>query len=172
VNLGFATQICHTTLNLIHSQWLDKLTTPFDLSTGPNLIMVGGTTTPRGSSSPTRPSDPIETHEKDPVFNHEQCIFCNKFFGTFDSNVAHMQTSHGLFIPDKEHLIVDLETLFSYLHLVIVGHHECICCGTQRNTPVAVQQRQSALALILCRSQASYILLMLTLARHAGQKPL
>ncbi|KAL0935762.1 uncharacterized protein CTRU02_210353 [Colletotrichum truncatum] len=103
--------------------------------------MVGGTTTTSGTTSPVRLSDqPKETPEEMPVFNHEQCLFCNKLFDTFDSNVAHMQTAHGLFIPDKKHLIVDLETLFSYLHLVIVGYNECICCGTQRNSTLAVQQ--------------------------------
>ncbi|KAM0497901.1 hypothetical protein ACHAQF_005956 [Verticillium nonalfalfae] len=54
--------------------------------------------------------------------------------------MKHMQKVHGLFIPDKKRLIVDLETLFSYLHLIIVRHNECICCGTQRASTLAVQQ--------------------------------
>lgn len=51
-----------------------------------------------------------------------------------------MQTSHGLFVPYKEHLLVDLETLFRYLHLVIYAYRECIHCGTSRATVQAVQQ--------------------------------
>ena len=51
-----------------------------------------------------------------------------------------MQKSHGLFIPHHQHLAVDLETLFRYLHLVIFGYRECIQCGTERATIQAVQQ--------------------------------
>ncbi|KAH8900544.1 hypothetical protein GQ53DRAFT_675290 [Thozetella sp. PMI_491] len=102
--------------------------------------MVGDITTAGGSTSPKRPSDPIEAPAEKPVFNHEQCLFCNKFFGSFETNAVHMQTAHGLFIPNKQNLIVDLETLFSYLHLVIFGYNECICCGTQRSSTLAVQQ--------------------------------
>ncbi|CRK13460.1 hypothetical protein BN1723_010043 [Verticillium longisporum] len=102
--------------------------------------MIGGTTTGSGSSSPDKLSELIGTPRADPVFDHDQCLFCNKLSESFDDNVGHMQTAHGLFIPDKKRLIVDLETLFSYLHLIIVGHNECICCGTQRASTLAVQQ--------------------------------
>jgi pre-60S factor REI1 len=75
-----------------------------------------------------------------PPFVSERCLFCNKDSGDFESNLLHMQTFHGLFIPDKQHLIVDLEVLIEYIHLVIYGYNECICCGTQRNSSLAVQQ--------------------------------
>jgi pre-60S factor REI1 len=81
-------------------------------------------------------SAPLETQ----VFVAERCLFCNKSSMTFESNLLHMQTLHGLFIPDKGHLIVDLETLIEYLHLVIHGYNECIYCGTQRGSPQAAQQ--------------------------------
>ncbi|KAL8364860.1 hypothetical protein RB595_003911 [Gaeumannomyces hyphopodioides] len=103
--------------------------------------MVDGTTTASGSGSPSRlPDTPYETSREDPVFHKEQCLFCNRFTDGLDANVAHMQTAHGLFIADRERLAVDLETLIAYLHLVIAGYNECICCGTQRNTTQAVQQ--------------------------------
>lgn len=54
-----------------------------------------------------------------------------------------MQKSHGLFIPHQEHLLVDLETLFKYLHLIILGYRECIQCGTERATVQAVQQHMT-----------------------------
>lgn len=73
-------------------------------------------------------------------FIHERCLFCNKDSDDLDSSLLHMQTVHGLYIPDRKHLIVDLDVLVEYLHLVIFGYNECICCGTQRNTPQAVQQ--------------------------------
>ncbi|KAI6301106.1 hypothetical protein MCOR12_000285 [Pyricularia oryzae] len=102
--------------------------------------MVGGGTTGSGSgasspalSSTTSPTDTL-------VFNHEQCLFCNKLQGNFEANMAHMRLAHGLMIPATDRLAVDLETLFSYLHLVVSGYNECLCCGTQRNTTEAVQQ--------------------------------
>jgi pre-60S factor REI1 len=54
-----------------------------------------------------------------------------------------MQKSHGLFVPYEQHLVVDLETLFAYLHLVIFGYRECIQCGTERATVQAVQQHMT-----------------------------
>ncbi|EHA48058.1 hypothetical protein MGG_09816 [Pyricularia oryzae 70-15] len=104
--------------------------------------MVGGGTTGSGSgsgasspslSSTTSPTDTL-------VFNHEQCLFCNKLQGNFEANMAHMRLAHGLMIPATDRLAVDLETLFSYLHLVVSGYNECLCCGTQRNTTEAAQQ--------------------------------
>ena len=54
-----------------------------------------------------------------------------------------MQKSHGLFVPYQQHLVVDLETLFRYLHLVIFSYRECIQCGTERATVQAVQQHMT-----------------------------
>ncbi|KAF9875136.1 TRI15 [Colletotrichum karsti] len=77
------------------------------------------------------------------VFTPGQCLFCPKDSPDFADSVVHMQKSHGLFIPQKQHLIVDLETLFQYLHLVIFQYRECIQCGTQRATVQAVQQHMT-----------------------------
>ncbi|KAM0444936.1 hypothetical protein ACHAQK_002471 [Fusarium lateritium] len=74
------------------------------------------------------------------VFDSERCLFCPATSPSFLESVAHMQKAHGLFIPHKQHLLVDLETLFRYLHLVIFEYRECIYCGTERTTVPAVQQ--------------------------------
>lgn len=58
--------------------------------------------------------------------------------------MAHMRKSHGLFIPHQQHLTVDLEALFRYLHLIIFGYRECIKCGTERATVQAVQQHMTS----------------------------
>lgn len=55
----------------------------------------------------------------------------------------HMQKSHGLFIPDRQRLAVDLETFIEYLHLIIFGYHECIQCGTSKATVQAIQQHMT-----------------------------
>ncbi|KAK8050327.1 C2H2 type zinc-finger-domain-containing protein [Apiospora phragmitis] len=85
-----------------------------------------------------------------PDFVADRCLFCNKQLDDLEANRLHMQTAHGLFIPSQDRLLVDLETLFDYLHLVIFGYNECISCGTQRNTPLAAQQRESLHSLLFC----------------------
>ncbi|KAI0178854.1 C2H2 type zinc-finger-domain-containing protein [Hypoxylon sp. FL1284] len=72
-----------------------------------------------------------------------QCLFCPNPSSSFTNNVIHMQKSHGLFVPHRHHLVVDLETLFRYLHLIIFGYRECIECGTEKATIQAVQQHMT-----------------------------
>ncbi|KAK2002646.1 hypothetical protein LX36DRAFT_229611 [Colletotrichum falcatum] len=69
-----------------------------------------------------------------------QCLFCPRFSPDFTESVMHMQKSHGLFVPSQQQLIVDLGTLFKYLHLIIFDYRECLQCGTERATVQAVQQ--------------------------------
>lgn len=54
-----------------------------------------------------------------------------------------MRKQHGFSIPDEPNLIVDVETLIQYLHLVIFGYYECLHCGSQRGTPEAAQQHMT-----------------------------
>ncbi|KAF6803241.1 hypothetical protein CSOJ01_11009 [Colletotrichum sojae] len=51
-------------------------------------------------------------------FVPEECLFCNAV----------------------ERLILDMETLVKYLHLVVRGYRECLQCGKQWRTAEAVQQ--------------------------------
>ncbi|KAI0593247.1 C2H2 type zinc-finger-domain-containing protein [Biscogniauxia sp. FL1348] len=76
-------------------------------------------------------------------FTPGQCLFCPHSSTSFTDSVMHMQKSHGLFVPHQHHLLVDLETLYEYLHLVIFGYRECIQCGTERATIQAVQQHMT-----------------------------
>lgn len=86
-------------------------------------------------------SGDASSSEKAPKqFTPEQCLFCNETFELFDHNILHMQKSHGLFIKDIDHLVVDLETLVRYLHLVVFQYHECLYCHSQRRTAEAAQQ--------------------------------
>ncbi|RKL52243.1 hypothetical protein BFJ70_g955 [Fusarium oxysporum] len=73
-------------------------------------------------------------------FTPGQCLFCPSVYPTLAESILHMQSAHGLFVPYQQHLLVDLETLFIYLHLVIYEYRECIYCGTSRTTVQAVQQ--------------------------------
>jgi len=84
--------------------------------------------------------DSADRQKSDIQFDHTQCLFCNHSSIDFDENLEHMLKRHGLFIPDSSHLVVDVETLAEYLHLVIFVYFECLHCGSQRNSAQAAQQ--------------------------------
>lgn len=66
------------------------------------------------------------------------CLFCKFDSGSLDSNNAHMQKKHGLFIGDQEYL-VDLETFIGYLFTVISQFHECLYCGSCKGSAQAAR---------------------------------
>lgn len=78
-----------------------------------------------------------------PPFTPGQCLFCPYTSPSFSDSVVHMQKCHGLFIPSQQHLVVDLQTLFQHMHLLIFGFRECIRCGTERASVQAVQQHMT-----------------------------
>lgn len=47
---------------------------------------------------------------------------------------------HGFVIPNQDHLLVEDDVLVKYLHLVIYGYHECLFCGSARNSLEGAQQ--------------------------------
>ncbi|KAK7924448.1 TRI15 [Apiospora marii] len=100
---------------------------------------TGGSSSNDGSTMPKLGGEQYDR----PQFIPECCLFCNEQLADIESNRLHMQTAHGLFIPSRDRLLVDVETLFDYLHLVIFGYSECISCGTRRNTPSAAQQHMT-----------------------------
>jgi len=73
-------------------------------------------------------------------FDPTQCLFCNRDSSDLEENLSHMQKYHGLFIPSPESLVVDIETLLDYFHLVIFDYAECLYCGSARRSPQAAQQ--------------------------------
>ncbi|KAK1528480.1 TRI15 [Colletotrichum costaricense] len=77
------------------------------------------------------------------IFNPSQCLFCNELSTEFAESMLHMQKRHGLSIPNLESLIVDLETLIKYCHLVMVDYKECLYCSSVRNTAQAVRQHMT-----------------------------
>src|SRR5688572_30214237 len=92
------------------------------LSTLPTNIEDTNPLTPTTMES-SKPSDQIAQS-----FTPGQCLFCPITSSTLEDGMVHMQRSHGLFIPQQQHLTVDLETFFRYLHLVIFEYRECLYC--------------------------------------------
>jgi pre-60S factor REI1 len=94
------------------------------------------------TSSESREEDEEEEDEEAtaPDFVAEQCLFCDTSSDDFDKNMIHMASTHSFIVPYQDSLVVDLQTLVWYFHFVIYGYHECIQCGTRRNSLEAVQQ--------------------------------
>jgi pre-60S factor REI1 len=67
-----------------------------------------------------------------------QCLFCNIISTGLDSNIDHMSSSHGLFIPSLDHLS-DAESFLGYLATTIFSYKECLFCGVERGTVDGVQ---------------------------------
>jgi pre-60S factor REI1 len=76
-------------------------------------------------------------------FDESQCLFCDRSSSDLDHNLEHMSKIHGLHIVTSN-LLVDIGSLLAYFHLIISSYHECLYCGTQRNTRQAVQQHMTA----------------------------
>ncbi|KAM5344503.1 hypothetical protein ACJ41O_013039 [Fusarium nematophilum] len=89
-------------------------------------------------------SNPNPEEQLAPDFIPENCLFCGKANDTFEDSLAHMTSTHSFTVPYQDRLAVDLETVVAYLHLVIYGYHECICCATRRSTVEGVQQHMMA----------------------------
>ncbi len=77
-------------------------------------------------------------------FVPEECLFCNQTSPDFDANLAHMHQAHSLVVPFQPALVVDLQTVVWFLHMVIFSYRECICCGTRRRTVEGVQQHMAS----------------------------
>ncbi|KAF1979551.1 hypothetical protein BU23DRAFT_522887 [Bimuria novae-zelandiae CBS 107.79] len=82
-----------------------------------------------------------EEEEKE-VASPYQCLFCPQKFDDneegLESNLDHMSIHHGLFIPDQS-MISDLESFLGYLATEVREWHECLYCGTARDSTVAIQ---------------------------------
>lgn len=73
-----------------------------------------------------------------------QCLFCSLICSSPETSISHMLHAHHFTVPFQDFLSVEIDTLIWYLHLIINGYHECICCGTRRSTLEAVQQHMAA----------------------------
>lgn len=66
--------------------------------------------------------------EPDVVLSLEDCMFCSVRSDSLESNLMHMTSTHGFFIPDAEYL-VDLQGLVTYLQNKITRYHWCLTCN-------------------------------------------
>ena len=100
----------------------------------------------RPTSKPSEKKDnpaPIqEAEEESDDASPYQCLFCQQKFDEdsdgLQTNLNHMSTVHGLFVPDPT-LITDLESFLGYLATEVREWHECLYCGTTRDSTFAIQ---------------------------------
>lgn len=115
-----------------------SLTSPMEALSGPSDCLAASLSSDNQCTTAHPPSPSIDYE-----FDESQCLFCNQTSPDLDQNLVHMSKAHGLHV-DQANLLVDVGPLLAYFHLVISGYHECLYCGTQRNTLQAVQQHMMA----------------------------
>lgn len=71
-----------------------------------------------------------------------RCLFCNQSFDSHDDglalNVEHMQTAHGMSIPDID-TVSDLQSFVGYLATEVRSWHECLYCGATKPSTRSIQ---------------------------------
>jgi pre-60S factor REI1 len=99
------------------------------------------------SSAVVRPSPEEERAEESDEFEDlicEQarincCLFCTKDSDSLETNLEHMASEHGLYIPEIEHLS-SLETMVGYLRTVITEYNECLYCGMIKQSAESIRR--------------------------------
>jgi hypothetical protein len=88
----------------------------------------------RVSSSPT-PQIGSESETDSELPPSTQCLFCPQTCTSLDSNLSHMSTAHGLFIPSS----CDIPSFLEDLSGIVFEDTECIYCGVCKGTVEGVQ---------------------------------
>lgn len=71
-------------------------------------------------------------------FDTNDCLFCPSTHTTLTLNTAHMQRTHGFFIPNADTL-TDSSSFLTYLHVLITRFHECLTCGCELTSAEAAR---------------------------------
>lgn len=89
-----------------------------------------------------RHDEESQSEAEEDAASPRQCLFCVEQFDDdtdgFEDILEHMHTVHGLYIPDQ-HSLLDLESFLGYLATQVRVWHECLHCGTTRDSTLAIQ---------------------------------
>ncbi|KAJ9607494.1 hypothetical protein H2200_007572 [Cladophialophora chaetospira] len=84
----------------------------------------------------------VSYNEDEETASPFQCLFCSLDFATDDTglatNLEHMRTVHGMFIPDPE-TVVDMQSFVGYLATEVREWHECLYCGATKPSTESIQ---------------------------------
>ena len=92
----------------------------------------------RSSSSDEEVSEEEDEESASPF----DCLFCSRGFASdddgFATNLEHMRTAHGMFIPDSN-TVIDMESFVGYLATEVRVWHECLYCGAMKPSIQSIQ---------------------------------
>lgn len=71
------------------------------------------------------------------------CFYCGINNHEIESNLKHMFSRHGLYIPERSYL-KDLEGLLTFINEVITIDHECLVCGFLGKNLESIRQHMSS----------------------------
>ncbi|KAF2094757.1 hypothetical protein NA57DRAFT_45665 [Rhizodiscina lignyota] len=102
-------------------------------------ISKASTSSRSSSSSSDEEASDNECEESASPF---QCLFCSRGFASddagFATNLEHMRTAHGMFIPDPE-MVIDMQSFVGYLATEVRAWHECLYCGATKPSTLSIQ---------------------------------
>lgn len=75
----------------------------------------------------------------DELHEATHCLFCTHTDHDLEHNLSHMRRAHGFVVPSLNNLATDLESLITYLGLVIDVYHTCLFCGHEKYSREAVR---------------------------------
>jgi pre-60S factor REI1 len=111
----------------------------FDLQIEKKVDIGEAFTSNRSSSSS---DEEVSDNEGEQSASPFQCLFCSQDFASddagFETNLEHMCTDHGMFIPDRE-MVVDMKSFVGYLATEIREWHECLYCGATKPSTLSIQ---------------------------------
>jgi pre-60S factor REI1 len=73
------------------------------------------------------------------TFDPSMCLFCLHHSSDLDESFTHMQTAHGLSIPNQDRLF-RLDSFVHYLFTIIFEFNECLYCGVTKGSAKGIQQ--------------------------------
>jgi pre-60S factor REI1 len=93
-------------------------------------------------------SEDDEIHDSEEIKSQEtylptDCLFCPLKLPDLSENITHMQSQHGLFIPEPSH-VSHMETFIRFLGELITQYNECLYCGAERNSTTAIRQHMQS----------------------------
>jgi pre-60S factor REI1 len=78
------------------------------------------------------------TEEKEEAPSTTQRLFCPTSSPSTPESIEHMASTHGLFIPQVNHMVY-MESFLEYLGTIVFKYHSCLYCSTAKGSLEAVR---------------------------------
>lgn len=77
--------------------------------------------------------------DEDEALPVTHCFFCDKHHTEIETNVKHMFSAHGLYIPERSFL-VNLEGFLEFVSELVTVEHCCLACGFEARSLEGIRQ--------------------------------